>query len=136
MAIDDPQGGRGDCRPCLPLSRASDRRWPRRPGIGPSRKSRLHCLGGPQGWYGSGYDVRGDRHLEQAAEAGRVDGPRSGSAPTGDTREDDDGGTGSRAPSAAHAAGAFLPRKASQEPTPTRESFKRSVFKFKLLNRA
>ena len=53
-----------------------------------------------------------------------------------DTRGDDDGGTGSRAPSAAHAAGAFLPRKASQEPTPTRESFKRSVFKFKLLNRA
>ena len=31
--------------------------------------------------------------------------------PIGDTREDDDGGTGSRAPSAAHAAGAFLPRR-------------------------
>ena len=50
MAIDDPQGIRWDCRPCLPLSRAPDRRWPRRPGIGPSRKSRLgHCLRPPHG---------------------------------------------------------------------------------------
>jgi hypothetical protein len=33
------------------------RRWPRRPGIGPSRKSRLGHYLRPQGWYGSGYDV-------------------------------------------------------------------------------
>ena len=36
----------------------------------------------------------GDRHLEESAEAGRVDGPRSRSARTGDTREEDDGGRG------------------------------------------
>ena len=35
-AIDDPAG---DCRPCLPLSRAPDRRWPRRPG-----SERADCL--------------------------------------------------------------------------------------------
>ena len=34
MAIDDPQGIRWDCRPCLPLSRAPDRRRRRRSGIG------------------------------------------------------------------------------------------------------
>jgi hypothetical protein len=36
----------------------------------------------------------GDRHLEESAEAGQVDGPRSRSARTGDTREEDDGGRG------------------------------------------
>jgi hypothetical protein len=59
----------------------------------------------------------GDRHLEEEAEAGRVDGSAVALSADGGYS----GGrrwrhTGSRAPSAAHAAGAFLPRKASQEP--------------------
>jgi hypothetical protein len=56
------------------------------------------------------------RKMEEA-EAGRVDGSAVALSADGGYS----GGrrwrhTGSRAPSAAHAAGAFLPRKASQEP--------------------
>jgi hypothetical protein len=45
-----------------------------------------------------------------------VDGPRSRSAPTGDTGRTTMAAEGSRVPSAAHAAGAFLARRPSQEP--------------------
>jgi hypothetical protein len=43
-------------------------------GVGQGSARQIALFGGPQGWYGSGYNVRGTAISKQAAEAGRVDG--------------------------------------------------------------